>query len=69
MPLLFLVVLVGWQVIAVAWSAVRAEEGARRDALAAQGTAGVPRTVRSAVTVPGLAGPGVTLTIRAVVLP
>ncbi len=68
-PALMLVVALGWQVIAVAWTAVRAEEAARRAGLAAGGAPGRVVTVTRTTTVPGPLADGRSLTVHAAVVP
>lgn len=68
-PLILLMALVAWQVAAVMWAGVRAEEGARRAAFAATGASGRVVVVTHAVTVPGPLADGATLRVRARVAP
>ena len=64
-----LVAVLAWQVVAVAWTAIRAEEAARRAGLAASGVPGRVVTVARSADVPGPLAHGRRLTIRATVMP
>lgn len=68
-PALILIAALAWQVVAVAWAGVRAEEAARAAALDAAGAPGRVVRVERAVAVPGPLGAGRRVVARAVVLP
>lgn len=67
-PVVLAAGLVAWQIVAVMWAAVRAEEAARRAALTAPGApAGLVSVVRT-VPVPGPLAGDLAVTVRARVL-
>ncbi|MCB0882490.1 MAG: hypothetical protein KDC33_09800 [Thermoleophilia bacterium] len=69
LPVLALVAALAWQVVAVAWAGVRAEEAVRAAALDAAGPPGRPLRLERAASVPGPLGAGHRVVARAVVLP
>lgn len=67
-PLVLAAGLLAWQLVAVLWAGVRAEEAARRAALVAAGGRGGVVTVQRVVPVPGPLARSVTVTVHARVL-
>ncbi len=68
-PALCLTLVLGWQAVAAAWTAVRTEEAARRAALRATGTPGVARTVTEQRPLYGPLAGGMHVRVTATVLP
>lgn len=64
-PVVLAAALVAWQLTALLWAAVRAEEAVRRAALDASAGAATPVTVTGTMPVPGPLGRGLVVTVRA----
>lgn len=68
-PVLCLTLVLAWQAVAAAWTAVRTEEAARRAALRATGAPGVARTVTESRPLAGPLVGGMHVRVTATVLP
>ena len=66
-PIVIAAALMGWQLAAVAWAGIRAEEEVRRAGIAATGRPGSLVVVDGEVPVPGLLGRGLEIRSRGVV--
>ena len=66
-PIVIAAALMGWQLAAVAWAGIRAEEEVRRAGIAATGRPGSLVVVHGAAPVPGLLGRGLEIRSRGVV--
>jgi|GEM_PF-6894896 len=64
-PVILAAALVAWQLTAVLWTAVRAEEAVRRAGLDARGGGDVPVEVVRTAPVPGPLARGLVVTVRA----
>jgi hypothetical protein len=66
-PIVIAAALMGWQLAAVAWAGILAEEEIRRAGIAATGTPGSLVVVDGQVAVPGVLGRGLEIRSRGVV--